>query len=86
MSDDDSLERALRAMLQDEPANHAARSDDQRLDSVLHRAHLHGAAGDLLGLFSRWGWVLSEGGARGLRHLRPAHRDADTVTPQSPEL
>ncbi len=86
MSDDDSLERALRAMLQDEPANHAARSDDQRLDSVLHRAHLHGAAGDLLGLFSRWGWVLSEGGARGLRHLRPARRDADAVTPQSPEL
>ncbi|MEB3733006.1 hypothetical protein ULF88_00200 [Halopseudomonas pachastrellae] len=39
MSDDDSLERALRAMLQDDTDNHAGRSDDQRLDSVLHRAH-----------------------------------------------
>ena len=84
MSDDDSLERALRAMLQDDTDNHAGRSDDQRLDSVLHRAHLHGAAGDLLGLFSRWGWVLSEGGARGLKHARPTRRDADNS--QSPEL
>ena len=84
MSDDDSLERALRAMLQDDTDNHAGRSYDQRLDSVLHRAHLHGAAGDLLGLFSRWGWVLSEGGARGLKHARPTRRDA--VNSKSPEL
>ncbi|MEL0167123.1 MAG: hypothetical protein VW877_03255 [Pseudomonadaceae bacterium] len=81
MSDDDSLESQLRAMLRDDVASDASRSDDQRLDRVLHRAHIHGAVFDLLGLVARWGWVLSEGGSRGMRNLKPSRRSNTTSTP-----
>ena len=81
MSNDDSLESQLRAMMRDEGAGDAERSDDQRLDRVLHRAHIHGAVFDLLGLVARWGWVLTEGGARGVCNLKPSRRQADNSTP-----
>ena len=81
MSDDDSLESQLRAMLRDDNGTDAKRTDGQRLDRVLHRAHIYGAVFDLLGLVTRWGWVLTEGGSRGMRNLKPSRRSNNTSNP-----
>lgn len=72
---DDPFESHLRHLMQeDSPA--PTTTDDQRLKRVLHRANVHSGLFDLLSLFARWGWVISEGGARGLRHARPVRRQA----------
>ena len=78
---DDPFESHLRNLMQeDSPA--PTTTDDQRLKRVLHRANVHSGLFDLLSLFARWGWVISEGGARGLRHARPVRRQA-SGTPSS---
>ncbi len=80
---DDPFESHLRSLMREEsPA--PVTTDDQRLKRVLHRANVHSGLFDLLSLFARWGWVISEGGARGLRHARPTRRKAPTVS--SPDL
>lgn len=75
---DDPFERHLRSLLQEEVSPQSAPDDDQRLERVLHRAHIHGGLFDLLTLFANWGWVISEGGARGLRHAKPVRRNKTT--------
>lgn len=72
---DDSFERHLRSLLQEEISPQSAPDDDKRLERVLHRAHIHGGLFDLLTLFANWGWVIGEGGARGLRHAKPIRRE-----------
>ncbi|SDU02684.1 hypothetical protein [Halopseudomonas salegens] len=69
----DPLEQRLKALMQQAGEENDAH-EDERLDRVLHQAHLRGGIFDLLNLFARWGWVVSEGGARGLRHARPVSR------------
>ncbi|TVP89082.1 MAG: hypothetical protein EA348_09055 [Pseudomonadaceae bacterium] len=75
----DPLEQRLKALMQQAGEQNDAH-EDERLDRVLHQAHLRGGLLDLLTLFARWGWVVSEGGARGVRHARPVRR----VNPTSP--
>lgn len=75
---DDPFERHLRSLLQEETSPQPSPEDNKRLERVLHRAHIHGGLFDLLKLFANWGWVISEGGARGLRHARPVRRDEHT--------
>ncbi|MEH6566724.1 MAG: CrfX protein [Halopseudomonas sp.] len=70
---EDPLESRLRSLLQDSAESETDR-EGQRLDRVLHKAHIRSGVFDLINLFTRWGWVLSEGGARGARHLKPVSR------------
>lgn len=72
---EDPIEQRLRELMRGEQAEGADQVDDARMERVLHRVHLRGGIFDLIGLFARWGWVVSEGGARGLRHARPTRRD-----------
>lgn len=82
---DDPFERHLRSLMREEASPQPSPEDDKRLERVLHRAHIHGGLFDLLKLFTNWGWVISEGGARGLRHARPVRRK-QTERPSSPDL
>ncbi|MFN3581549.1 MAG: hypothetical protein ACK4VV_13875 [Pseudomonas sp.] len=70
---EDPIESRLRELMRGE-SEPLVDIDEQRLERVLHKAHLHAGVFDLINLFARWGWVLSEGGARGLRHARPESR------------
>jgi hypothetical protein len=79
---EDPLESRLRDLLQGEPSDFGSQRDDRRLDRVLHKAHVRGGLFDLVNLFARWGWVLSEGGARGARHVKPVSRDTTKTSPQ----
>ncbi len=69
----DPLEQRLKALMQQAGEENDAH-ENERLDRVLHQAHLRGGLLDLLTLFARWGWVVSEGSARGVRHARPVRR------------
>jgi hypothetical protein len=80
---EDSTEIRLRALMRGEHVDDGVEINDARLERVLHKAHLQGGILDLLSLFARWGWVVSEGGARGLRHARPARREKQTEAPRS---
>ncbi|MGY8810889.1 MAG: CrfX protein [Pseudomonadales bacterium] len=71
---EDPLESRLRNLMQDPSESAEVDRDVRRLDRVLHKAHIRGGAFDLIDLFTRWGWVLSEGGARGARHIKPVSR------------
>lgn len=64
----DPLEDRLRSLMRE--SEQTADADDQRLERVLHKAHMRSGVFDLLTLFSRWGLVLSEAG---LRRPRSAH-------------
>ena len=75
---EDPIEQRLRELMRGEQGV-SDPVEDQRLERVLHRAHIHGGIFDLINPFSRWGWVLSEGGARGLRHARPVSRRTATT-------
>lgn len=81
---DDPFEHHLRSLLQEDAPAQSSPADDKRLERVLHRAHIHGGLFDLLKLFANWGWVISEGGARGLRHAKKAQRNKKP--PSSPDL
>ncbi|AQZ95816.1 CrfX protein [Halopseudomonas phragmitis] len=74
---EDPFERRVRELMRQASEQQSESTDDQRLERVLHKAHIHGGIFDLLNLFTRWGWVLSEGGARGLRHIKPVRREHD---------
>lgn len=81
---EDPIEIRLRELMRAE-ANTSMPVDEQRLDRVLHKAHMRAGFFDLINLFARWGWVLSEGGARALKHSRPVSRrsaDSHAVTPE----
>jgi hypothetical protein len=80
---EDPIESRLRALMRGDQADVGVEVDDARLERVLHKAHLQGGIFDLLSLFARWGWVVSEGGARGLRHARPARREKQAEAPCS---
>ena len=80
---EDPLESRLRHLLQDDGEYQGADREDRRLDQVLHKAHIRGGVFDLITLFTRWGWVLSEGGARGARHLNPVKRSVTAVQPEN---
>lgn len=71
---DDPFEHHLRSLLQKDASAQPSPAENKRLERVLHRAHIHGGLFDLLKLFANWGWVISEGGARGLRHAKPVRR------------
>ncbi|WP_339842677.1 hypothetical protein [uncultured Halopseudomonas sp.] len=71
---EDPIEQRLRALMQGDQADDSENVDDARMERVLHKIHLRGGALDLVRLFANWGWVISEGGARGLRHARPTRR------------
>ena len=75
----DPLEQRLKALMQ-QAGEGSEVQEDERLDRVLHQAHLRGGLLDLLSLFARWGWVVSEGGARGIRHARPVRRTHSTIS------
>lgn len=70
---EDPIERRLRELMRAE-ADTSTPVEERRLDRVLHKAHMHGGLFDLVNLFARWGWVVSEGGARALKHARPDRR------------
>ena len=78
---DDPFERHLRSLMQEDASRQSPSEDDKRLERVLHRAHIHSGLFDLLRLFANWGWVISEGGARGLRHARSVRREAKALLP-----
>lgn len=80
---DDPFEHHLRSLLQEDASAQSSPGDDKRLERVLHRAHIHGGLFDLLKLFANWGWVISEGGARGLRHAKTVRREKN---PSSSDL
>lgn len=63
---DDPFERRLRSMMQQAPDDRldSDDADDERLDRVLHKAHVRSGIFDLLGLFAHWGWVLAQAGGR----------------------
>ena len=75
---EDPFEHHLRSLLQKDASAQPSTLEDKRLERVLHRAHIHGGLFDLLKLFANWGWVISEGGARGLRHAKPVRRGNKT--------
>ncbi|SDS31786.1 hypothetical protein SAMN05216198_1681 [Halopseudomonas litoralis] len=72
---DDPFEQHLRSLMQKDAAGQPSGEDDKRLERVLHRAHVRTGLFDLLSLFARWGWVIGEGGARGLRQARTMRRE-----------
>src|SRR5690606_9273790 len=73
---DDPFERHLRSLMQDSSA-HPTLDDDKRPERVFDRAHIRSGLVDVIQPFANWGWVLGEGGARGLRHGRPVRRARD---------
>ena len=79
---EDPFEHHLRSLMQNSSPSTSNLEDDLRLERILHRAHIHGGLFDLLKLFANWGWVISEGGARGLRHARPVRR-SEPASPSS---
>lgn len=81
---EDPFERRVRELMRQASEQQSENTDDQRLERVLHKAHIHGGIFDLLNLFTRWGWVLSEGGARGLRHIKPVRRELDANSSTDP--
>lgn len=79
---DDPFEQHLRSLMQKDTSEQPAGDDDKRLERVLHRAHVRTGLFDLLSLFARWGWVISEGGSRGLRqagNIRRERRDSSST-------
>lgn len=72
---EDPIEQRLRELMRGDQTEEALGTDDARIERVLHKVHLRGGIVDLVGLFAHWAWVVSEGGARGLRHARPTQRD-----------
>ncbi|SDS26939.1 hypothetical protein SAMN05216421_1213 [Halopseudomonas xinjiangensis] len=76
----DPLEDRLRSLMRADQQN--VGQDDQRLERVLHKAHVRGGVLDLLTLFSRWGVVLSEAGTHHSRNSlgRNASEDETATT------
>lgn len=72
---DDPFESRLRSLMQ-APGRHrdAESADDERLDRVLHKAHIRGGIFDLLSLFTHWGWVIAQAGGRGSQRRSPRSR------------
>lgn len=68
----DPLEERLRSLMRE--GGQDGDEDDERLERVLHKAHVRGGVLDLLTLFSRWGLVLSEAGTHPMRRTRTAGR------------
>ncbi len=84
---EDPIESRLRELMRTE-ADTSTPVDAHRLDRVLHKAHMRAGFFDLVNLFAHWGWVLSEGGARAIKHSRPVSRrtvDDRLVRPESQE-
>ncbi|QJD58327.1 CrfX protein [Pseudomonas sp. gcc21] len=75
---DDPFENQLRNLMRDAEHQRPVSSDNERLERVLHKAHIHGGIFDLLSLFARWGWVLTEGINKGIQHGRPVRRSNDS--------
>ncbi len=73
---EDPIEKRLRDLMRGDQTDELASAEDARLERVMHKVHMQGGVFDLISLFARWGWVLSEGGSRGVRHARPARRHA----------
>ncbi|UAW99882.1 hypothetical protein KEM63_07940 [Halopseudomonas nanhaiensis] len=74
----DPLEERLRSLMRD--GGQDVSDDDERLERVLHKAHVRGGALDLLTLFAHWGEVLSEAGTRSVRRSRAAGRAQQDAT------
>ena len=84
---EDPIESRLRELMRSE-GDLSTPVEEHRLDRVLHKAHMRAGFFDLLNLFASWGWVVSEGGSRALKHSRPVSRralDDASVTPESRE-
>lgn len=60
---EDPFENQLRDMLREADRGRPESADAERLERVLHKAHIHGGVFDLLNMFARWGSVLSEAGS-----------------------
>lgn len=80
---EDPIEQRLRELMQGDQGEDSESVDDARMERVLHKAHVRGGVFDLLGLFANWGWVISEGGSRGLRHARPVRRGGSAPSDSS---
>ena len=78
---EDPIEQRLRELMRGDQTADSEQVEDERIERVLHRVHIRGGIADLAGLFARWGWVVSEGTARGLRHARPTRRSPLPPTP-----
>lgn len=75
---DDPFEHQLRNLMRDAEGQRPVSADNERLERVLHKAHIHGGVFDLLSLFTRWGWVITEGTTKAMRHRRPVRRGDDS--------
>lgn len=75
---DDPFELQLRNLMRDAEQQRPASADSERLERVLHKAHIRGGIFDLLNLFTRWGWVITEGVSKGIEHGRPVRRGTDS--------
>lgn len=74
----DPLEDRLRSLMRE---SEQEANEHERLERVLHKAHIRGGVLDLLTLFARWGAVLSEAGNRHARRSGPSAEARDeTVT------
>lgn len=80
---DDPFEHQLRKLMRDAEQQRPVSSDNERLERVLHKAHIDGGIFDLLSLFARWGWVLTEGLSKGIEHRRPVRRGNDSSNQSS---
>jgi hypothetical protein len=76
----DPFENQLRELLRDADRHRPESVDAERLGRVLHKAHIHGGAFDLLNMLARWGWVLSEAGAGMKRKPRRERSSAAAKT------
>ncbi len=77
---DDPFENQLRDMLREADRARPESIDAERLERVLHKAHIHGGVFDLMNMFARWGWVLSEAGAGARRKPRNARSGSAATT------
>lgn len=77
----DPLEERLRSLMRD--GGEDMSDDNQRLERVLHKAHVRGGVLDLLTLFAHWGVVLSEAGTHTVRRSRASGRAQRDTTATS---
>jgi hypothetical protein len=74
---DDPFESRLRSMMQaSDDRLDSDNADDERLDRVLHKAHVRSGIFDILTLFAHWGWVIAQAGGRSSQRRTPRSRSS----------
>ncbi|HDZ55451.1 MAG TPA: hypothetical protein ENI17_08875 [Pseudomonas xinjiangensis] len=64
---DNPFESRLRSLMHEADEQRPDGADAQRLDRVLHKAHIRSGALDVVTLFTHWAYVLSECSPKGKR-------------------